>query len=226
VSEENTAGQGPDIAKPQPFMLRLFANIVTYVCHPVFMPLVMAIVLSRLSISFRDIPERQLNLWLLSIAVTAVFFPIFSILLMKPLGFITSFHLPTSKDRIGPLMTTMIFYFWVSHVFNTMPGTPVPLILKVFLLGNFWGVILVFLANIFTKVSLHTAGAGSMVGILIILMLINPVNVVLPFFISLVIAGLIGSARLILRAHLPGDTMLGYLIGIVVQLGSYWYMKP
>lgn len=225
MSEELQAKAEQPALKPRPLFLRVMANIVSYVCHPVFMPLVMAVVLSRLSTSFRDIPEKQLHLWLLSIGITAVFFPLFSIALMKPLGFISSLKLPTAKERIAPLMASMIFYFWVSHVFNSMPGTPVPLILKVLLLGNFWGIICVFMANIFTKVSLHTAGAGSMVGIMLILLIINPVNVIVPFFISLVIAGAIGTARLILRSHLPGDAMLGYLIGIVVQLGAYAYMK-
>ena len=41
----------------------------------------------------------------------------------------------------------MIYYFWVSHVFNSMPGVVVPLVLKVLLLGNFWGIIVLFIIN-------------------------------------------------------------------------------
>jgi membrane-associated phospholipid phosphatase len=223
LSEEENIQQ-PEI-NTQPKFLQFLAKVVTYLCHPVFMPLVMAYVLTKLSVSFRDIPEKPLGLWLLSIGITAVFFPLFSILLMKPLGFISSYHLPTPKDRIIPLIATMTFYFWVTHVFNNMPGTPVPLVLKVLLLGNFWGVILAFMANIFTKVSLHTAGAGAMVGIMAVLLIVNPINVVLPFMIAVIIAGIIGTARLILKAHLPGDIWLGYIIGILVQFLAYWYMK-
>lgn len=210
---------------PQPKILRVLATIVTYVCHPVFIPLVMAYVLSKLSVSFRDVQDKQIFLWLASIGLTAVFFPLFTILLLKPLGFISSIRLPTAQDRIIPLIATMTFYFWVTHVFNNMPGTAVPLILKVLLLGNFWGIILAFMANIFTKVSLHTAGAGAMVGIMAVLMIINPINVVGPFMVAIIIAGLIGTSRLILKAHLPGDIWLGYIIGILVQFLAYWYMK-
>ncbi len=210
----------------QPAALRLFANIVSYVCHPVFFPLVMAYVIYRLApAGFDGIPPKQLGLWFISIAITAVFFPLFSIALMKPLGFIESYHLPTAKERTIPLMATMIFYFWISHVFNSMPGVTVPLILKVFMLGNLWGIIVVFMINIFTKISMHTSAAGSMIGILIVLMMTSSVNMILPLFAGIIIAGIIGSARLILGAHQRGDVWIGYIIGILVQLGAYIYMK-
>ncbi|MFI4963034.1 MAG: phosphatase PAP2 family protein [Legionellales bacterium] len=175
--------------------------------------------------AFMGVPPKQLGLWFLSIGITAVFFPIFSILLMKPLGFINSFLMPTAKERTIPLMASMIFYFWVSHVFNSMSGTPVPLILKVLLLGNFWGIILVFLVNIFTKISMHTSAAGAMIGILIVLMMTSSVNMTMPLLVGIGIAGVIGTARMILGAHQKGDIWVGYIIGILVQLGAYVYMK-
>ena len=119
----------------------------------------------------------------------------------------------------------MIFYFWVSHVFNMMPGVNVPLILKVLLLGNFWGIIVLFMINIFTKISMHTAAAGGIIGNIIVLMIISPVNMEKPFFVSLILAGIIGSARMIIGAHQRGDVWLGYIIGILVQLGAYLYMR-
>ena len=207
----------------QPKAVRFLANVASYVFHPVLFPLVMAIVLSQLDNQFFGIPGKQLKLWFLSIGITAVFFPVFSILIMKPLGFISSFHMPTARERTIPLMTSMIFYFWITHVFNTISGPP--LSLKVLLLGNFWGIIAVFMINIFTKISMHTTAAGAMIGIMLVLMLNGHVNMAIPLFVSLVIAGIIGTARLILGAHQRGDIWLGYTIGILVQLGAYIYMR-
>ena len=99
------------------------------------------------------------------------------------------------------------------------------MILKILMLGNFWGVIALFMINIFTKISMHTAAAGGMVGILIVLLILSPINMVAPFFASLVIAGLIGTARMILGAHERGDIWLGYIIGLLVQIGAFIYMK-
>jgi hypothetical protein len=79
--------------------------------------------------------------------------------------------------------------------------------------------------NIFTKISMHTAAAGGMIGIIIVLMISSPANMVLPLFIAILIAGIIGTARLILGMHQKGDIWLGYIVGILVQLGAYVYMK-
>jgi hypothetical protein len=209
----------------QPKPLRMVANIVSYVCHPVFMPVVMAYVVYRLMPDeFVGLTPKQVGLLFINIGYTSVFFPLFSIFLMKQLGFISGYHMPTARERTGPLMATMIFYFWVSHVFNNMPGI-VPLGLKVLLLGNLWGIILLFMANIFTKVSMHTAAAGGAVGIIIVLMIMSSANMVAPLLIAIIVAGIIGIARAILGMHQRGDIWLGYIIGIIVQLGAYVYMK-
>jgi len=217
--------------------LRFLATIISYVCHPVFFPLVMAIVIYKLSPgTFIAITPKQMSLWFLNIAITAVFFPLFAIALMKPLGFIQSLHMREAKERTIPLLAIMIFYFWVSHVFNTvgtgqptklMPeiGTKAPLVFKVLLLGNFWGVIAVFVINIFVKISMHTAAAGAMIGILVVLMWTNPVDMTLPLLVSIAIAGIIGTARMLLGTHQRGDIIVGYLVGLVAQLGAYVYLK-
>jgi hypothetical protein len=221
--QQTTHEQLPVNAQPKP--LRILAEIISVVFHPVFMPLVMAIVLYRINpAGFSGLTSKQLGLLFLNIGITTLFFPLFSILLMKPLGFISSYKLPTARERTIPLMATMIFYFWVSHVFNSMPGV-VPFILKVLLLGNFWGIILIFLVNIFTKISMHTSAAGGMIGIIIVLMITSNTNLIMPLFAALIIAGVIGTARMIVGAHQRGDVWLGYIIGILVQLGAYLYMR-
>ncbi len=214
------------INQEQPKSLIILAKIISYVFHPVFMPCVMSFFLYVLTrTSFSGINDRQLMMWLLSIFIATVFFPLFTIGLMKPLGFIGSFQMPTARDRTIPLMATMIFYFWISHVFQSINNINVPIELKVLLLGNFWGLVVLFIINIFTKISMHTTAAGGMIGIIIVLMINSNINMIAPLFITLVLSGIIGSARLVLGAHQKGDVWLGYIIGILVQLSAYLYIK-
>ena len=226
----------PKIPNTQPKYLQVLAHIVSYIFHPVFFPVVMAFALYKLSpTDFVGVSPKQLGLWFISIALTGVFFPLFSILLMWKLDFISSIHMPTAKERTIPLMAIMIFYFWISHVFNSMgiatvlnpnPGPVPPLIYKVLLLGNFWGIIALFMVNIFTKISMHTAAAGGMMGIIMVMMIISPANMTLPLLVAIIIAGIIGTARMILGVHQRGDIWLGYIIGILAQFSAYLYMKP
>lgn len=206
--------------------LRNAANFTSYLCHPVFMPVVMTFVIYHISkVSFSNIPQDVFYKWLGIIALNTIFFPLVTIFLLKRLNFIDSIKLHTQKDRIVPLIATMIFYFWVYMVFkNFKPPIVAPLILKIFLLGNFWGIITIFMVNIFKKVSMHSAAAGGMVGIVIVAMIESRVNLFIPLVIVILIAGIIGSARLILRAHTNGEIGLGFILGIATQLAAFFYL--
>jgi hypothetical protein len=205
--------------------LRALANLVSWLFHPVFMPTVMAYVLFMLSrdIAFAGIPDKTFYMWLIMIGLNTIGFSLLSVALMKGLGFIKSIYMTDPKDRIMPLAAIMIFYFWANNVMGNTPDVPV--ILHTLTLGSFWGIIAVFVVGIFFKVSLHTAGAGGMLGILLVLMFTSPVNMVLPFFIALAIAGIIGTARMLLGAHKIWEVWLGYILGIIVQVAAYFYLS-
>lgn len=203
--------------------LQAIATFASYVFHPVFMPTAIAAAISFLNVSgFAGISDIQKGRWIVYIAVNTLFFPLVATLLMKALGFIESIHLRTMKDRIMPLIATMIFYFWAYRVFSSIPA---PFILRVFLLGCFWGVIAVFIVNIFSKISMHTAAAGGMLGILCVLLFIGQVNFLIPIFLAMLIAGIIGTARLTLEAHTPFEIWVGYGTGIIAQIAAYFFLR-
>jgi len=208
----------------QPKAVQIFAKIISYALHPVFIPTLLALMLYKLApVGFAGVTQKEFNMWLLSIGITTIFFPLLSVLLMKGLGFIKSIHMYDPKDRIIPLITTMIFYFWASHVFQNIPK--VPLVMKVLMLGAFWNVIVLFMVSIFFKISMHATAAGSMIGIIIVHMMISPINMKIPLFIAIAVAGLMGTARLLLNAHKQSEVWLGYALGILVQIAAFWYLK-
>lgn len=206
--------------------LRVLANVASYVFHPVFMPPVMAYVLFVLTrdTDFAGIPDRSFYMWLAMIILNTVLFPLLTVGLLKGLGFIKSIHMKEPKDRIIPLIGCMIFYFWANFVIGN-PVSGAPLILHTLTLGSFWGIIAIFIVNIFYKVSMHTAAAGGMLGLLLVLMFTSPVNMAVPLFVGLLIAGIVGTARLILGAHKMWEIWLGYFIGMAVQVAAYLYLR-
>ena len=203
-------------------LLRLFANVVSYITHPIFMPSVMAYVLYLLSpISFVQYDDKALPMVFIQIIVGTVFFPLVVVLVARGLGFVQSVQMKTQKERIIPLIATMIFYWWVSHVFKSNDA---PVILQVLLRGAYWAIIVLFICSIFFKISMHTMAAGGMLGILTRLMMMSPVEMSIPLFAGIFIAGLIGTARLLLGAHTVFEIVVGYILGYLVQFGAYWYV--
>jgi hypothetical protein len=206
-----------------PAALRIPAEIISYIFHPVFMATLLAAVLYLLSpTSFAGWNEKQMIAVLLRIAYTTVFFPLLTMILMKGLGFIESIQMKNPKERIIPLMAMMVYYFWAYHVSKNIDP---PILLRALLLSSFWAVIAIFMISIFFKISMHTTAAGGMVGIMIVLMLTSPVNMAPALFVTIALAGIIGTSRLVLKAHSSPEIWLGYIVGILVQLGAYWYLK-
>lgn len=203
--------------------LRFPSKVISYLFHPLFMPFITAVVVMFLNkFSFVGLGDPFKKQILANIALNTIFFPLVCTLLLKALGFIESIQMYTNKDRIIPLIATMIFYFWSYLI---MKNLQVPLSLRVLTLGFFWGIIVVFMANIFIKISMHTAAAGGLLGMIIVVMMIGHINLILPFLIVLLLGGIIGTARMVLKAHKPGEVWLGYFAGIVVQLAAYWWLK-
>lgn len=215
-------------------LMRIPATLISYLFHPVFLTVVMSAALYfLLPAEFAAMGLGGAKKWLLNITLITVLFPLLTILLMRALGFVKSIQMAGPRERLIPLIAIMIFYFWMYQVARnagTIPGSPAaaeaPLILRSLLFGSYLGIVLLFLVSIFYRVSMHSAAAGGMIGIMAIIGLTSSTNMATPFFIALGIAGLIGTARLVLRAHTQGEVWLGYLLGIIAQTAAWWWVQP
>jgi hypothetical protein len=207
-----------------PPWLRTLASFISYVFHPVFMPVLLSVVIWRIQpAAFAKLTTDHLLLRrFATMVLLTIFFPLFTVLLAKKLDFIQSVHMRVSKDRIIPLIATMTFYFWAQQVFSHFQDTPK--IINILILGSFWGIIVLFMASIFLKVSMHTTAAGGAIGIMTALLFLSPFNMLPAFLVTIIIGGIVGTARLILREHTTFELWIGYLIGLAVQLGAWWYL--
>ena len=218
----STEAVQPPVYKPRNKALHIIATIISYICHPVLLPVVLTIMLYKLApLSFAGVSDAQFQRWLAIIALTTVGYPLLFVFLLRRLGMIESMLMKDRKDRLIPLVGIMIFYFWINEV---VANTKMPELLHVMTLGSFWGIILVFMVSIFFKVSMHTSAAGGMLGLLLMLLLSGPINLAPAFLISLVVAGIIGTARMILRAHTPFEIWLGYGLGFVSMVAAWFYV--
>ena len=221
------AQEDPPVPKPVPYgppLLHGTASFISYIFHPVFMPVLLSVVLWRLiPAPFEGMTHKVLGFRIASLAMTTIFFPLLTVALLRALGFLKSFHMRVSRDRVIPLIATMTFYFWAQQVFSNLNDTP--RIINILLLGSFWGIILLFMGSIFFKISMHTTAAGGAIGIMIVLLFLSPVNMLAALITTIIIGGIVGTARLILREHTGPELWMGYAIGLIVQLGAWAYVS-
>ena len=146
------------------------------------------------------------------------FFPLLSLVMMRFLGMVDSFQMADREERIIPYVSTGVFYLWMSV--NVYYTSVFPAAFQVYALGATTGLFTAFFVNNFTKISMHTVGAGGFLAMVVIMM----VQTTAPLFdlrsillIALIGAGAIGTARLILKAHQPKDIYQGYAVGFATQ---------
>ncbi len=168
--------------------------------------------------------------FILQTFIFTFFIPAFAVFMMKALDLIDSLEMKTRQERIGPYIGTGIFYMWLFA--NIQYNSDVPVPFKVFVLGATIGLFLAFFFNLFTKVSMHALGMGGMLGMVIITSLLfsydsfsfnlgifGSVEMTMNALLMLTIlfCGVVGTSRLILKAHTLQDLYSGFIIGLATQ---------
>ena len=220
-SEWSIAGAPQPAQKSsQALVVRIFAHFFSYVFHPLFIPLYAISFLAFLHPSyFAGFTLFEKYRIVLSTALNTVFFPAFAVLLMKGLGFIKSIFLRTQQDRIGPYLSSMIFYFWMAWTFFKMDPS-LALILPSFMTGVFLTTVVGLLSNIYFKISMHAMGMGGMLGVFLLVMRSNSMLMTWPLCLAIFITGIVCTSRLLVSDHTTKEIYGGLLAGVLCQFAA------
>jgi hypothetical protein len=197
-----------------------FWKFISYVFHPIYMPtLAMVIVICTDRFIYLTVDAE--GLWqMATVDIPVVFLctaviPLLFTWSLKLMGKISSLTEATREDRKWIILFSVLGFLLAYYVFRNAPLRAKSM--NLLILGMNIGAIITFIANLFTKVSLHAAGVGGIVGTAIGLAYYT--RFPLTFWIAgaLLMAWLVTYARYKLKAHEPADICLGYCIGMVVQ---------
>jgi membrane-associated phospholipid phosphatase len=196
----------------------LAAHIISIVFQPLLMPLFGTVYLVYANpFTFPD--EYQNFMMMLRVGLLTFFFPAVAVGLLAALKFISTISLRERQDRIIPYIITMAMYIWAFFVFFKEGFNGVVTFL---LLAATISIVLAFLINIlFLKVSMHTTAAGGMIAFFMLLIPYSQFNSLWPFIITILIAGAIGTSRLILKAHSTREVYYGYMTGFFSFMIAY-----
>jgi hypothetical protein len=217
VDDHNNLVEAGRLRPRQPLTLRIIAGIVSYIFHPLFIPLYLCgLVVKTQSYLFGAFSEWEKTVFVIRFGVMYAMFPLVSVLLMKGLGFVGSIHLKTQRDRIIPYVVCMVYYWWMWYVLHNQPEYPnefVVLSLAIFL-ASIGGL----MANINMKVSMHAIAVGIMAAFVMLLGFSQYLG--FGFYISAAIflAGIVCTARFIVTDHTSREIYTGLLIGIISLL--------
>lgn len=215
--------------------MHLFARVISVVFHPIFMVgYMLLIMLFANPYSFGYVSMNR-NVVIISILALSVLFPLVSIALMKGVGLIDSIHLRTAKERIAPLTATSIFYLWL--YVNIKDNSGIAPMFSSYVLGAILALFIALFLNAFSKISLHTIGVTGILTASILFVykhsyshvhaevygsIVSIDMYVIPIVLAL-LAGMVASARLVLKSHTLKEVTGGALVGVLSQILAYNY---
>lgn len=194
-----------------------FSKFISYFFHPINFPIIGAILFFLFIPKFIFKPQEHLMLAVIFIGT--YIFPILLLWLLKRFEMIKSYQMVTIEERKFPLLLFISIAFIIGH---WLYKSTIVDMLSLFFFGYGLGLICVsaFL-YLKIKVSLHTMGVTGLIGFLIYFSYFYKINVIVILAALFVLAGLVASARLKLRAHQLNEIIFGGLLGITSQFVVY-----
>ncbi|MFN8207226.1 MAG: hypothetical protein U0T82_07440 [Bacteroidales bacterium] len=195
-------------------MQKRLSVVISWVFHPVIFPLLTSCILFISGTSLQYFNPAWRNKVLLLIALGTFLLPVSFIPVIYYRRLFNKHAAESGNERFMLLFFTTLAYYLTFHFTRSLP---LPALLQAVLLGAAITVFSLLVTSIFFRISLHTAGAGGLTGILLALSLRTGIDLYIALLGAILLAGLVGFARLSLQAHKPVEIYSGFLAGFTVN---------
>lgn len=197
-----------------------FTKIISTILHPIVIPTI-GVMLYFLLVPSTISSNQKLSILSL-IFVATYLIPLLILIVFKKLKFIKNYKTESIKERKLPVLLMIILFFLLGNTIDKQ------LILKDIALlfyASSLGLILIYILFYFkVKTSIHLLSLGISVGFFLVLSSIYSQSFTIVIIIIFLLAGLLASARLKLKAHNTKEVYLGFFIGILSTLSIYYIL--
>ena len=193
---------------------------VSYIFHPLFMPLFG--VIFYFSKSPRYIPDQIIHAKLISLFILTIILPVLLYFLLKTLGKVNSIYLKTTQERIFPLVLNCVVILIVLQ--RILTATQI-IELYYFFVGILISTLsCLILAILKFKVSIHMISISGLFMFFIALSIHFSININGTLALMSIITGAVATSRLHLNAHTYVELIMGVFVGVLPQLllVNYW----
>lgn len=193
--------------------MKTFYKIISLVFQPLLIPTYAMLLLMNM-----DVFSLMSLLWR-SIAIigTLLFtgiLPAVPVLLLMKRGEVHDLFISKKEERTMPyLFSFMAYVFWALFLWRTMQ---LPLFIVAMGMGSAASIFIIVFINLKWKISAHAAGMGGLCGSIFGVCYRTAINPIWLFALILFVSGLVIFSRLELKAHTPGQTLAGFVVGFVM----------
>lgn len=195
--------------------LLTISRTLSYIMHPMLLPLYMAVLILTLGAMPVAITGRGVWYVLRVIVADTVIVPVVSIALLRWTGRIPDFSLSSRRSRVIPLAVVVICYGCCGWIFAELPSL---FILRKALFAAAAATAVDFVVNFFWQISLHLTGWGAAIAVIWVLVYAGYSQLVVPLAAMVLLSGFLASARLYMGKHTPLQVAVGFAVGFAVAL--------
>lgn len=192
----------------------LAARIMSILFTPFYLPLVGLVALFLFSY-MSLLPLAYKLPMLLTVYISTILMPSLLIHLYRRFQGWTSKELGRKERRVVPYLISILCYF---GCFFLMEYRNTPRVISIILVAALVIQMVCALINVWWKISTHTAGIGGLAGGLVVYSIAFSFNPIWWLAFVILLAGMVGTARMILRQHTLAQVVTGFLVGVVCAL--------
>ena len=199
--------------------MKSIAHVISTVFQPLLMP-TYGVILLFVYTYFGVVYTQQFWLIITPILLFSFMIPAVLIFMMFRVGIISDLSLTKRRERFYPYLITLLSYTAMMLFYYRM-NMP-----KWFLLMIAASIAIMIAAIIITlwwKISAHMFGIGGLLGgAMSVSYFVERSNPYFMFMGLFILAGLIGTSRLILKRHTVAQVIAGFLLGFLLSFVFVW----
>lgn len=151
----------------------------------------------------------------LLVAAGTFLFPATFVYTLVKTGRISGLKMEKAGERNWPLLVTSVIYGTCYYILR---NPAIPDFIQLFLLGATCSMVFILLINMRWKISMHMAGIGGLCGALSGYMILGGSGGMILLAGIFLLSGILGTARLYLRAHTEAQVLAGFVLGFALEI--------
>jgi membrane-associated phospholipid phosphatase len=201
----------------------VLSRLFSVIFHPLIIPTLGIIILFRLNtyISFAVADQAKRFVMMIFFINTALA-PAMVTVLLKRAGVIGDVLLDERSERLFPLLASAVFYILTYYLLKKIT---LPSIIYYYVIGATLLVLICLMITFRWKISIHMMSMGGITGFLISASMLLRTDISLLILASILFSGFVGASRIRLNAHTPFQVYAGFLLGLVVMISLYSYLR-
>lgn len=199
--------------------MKSIAHLISTIFQPLLMP-IYGIMLLFVYTYFGVTYLQQFWLIITPVALFSFVIPAILIFMLYKIGVISDLSLKIRRERIYPYIITLLSYSVMIFFYYKMR---MPTWFLMIMISSVAIMLVAILVTLKWKISAHMFGIGGLIGgAMSISYFVEHSNPYYMFMGLFIIAGLVGTSRLILKRHTLAQVIAGFLLGFLFSFVFIW----